>query len=117
MAWAPSVSGFSRLRVSLGYFGLFDLGLGRATTKFVAEALGPHQAERLPGLVWKSLAFQVLSGLVGSLVVAALTPLLVERVLKIPARSGRGDEAGLFRSCRFLARRARNQRLAGGSGR
>jgi len=70
--------------VLLGYFSLFHLGLGRATTKFVAEALGRHEAERLPGLVWTSLAFQVLSGLVGSLVVAALTPLLVERVLKIP---------------------------------
>ena len=70
--------------VLLGYFSLFDLGLGRATTKFVAEALGRHEVGRLPGLVWTSLAFQVLSGLVGSLVVTALTPLLVERVLKIP---------------------------------
>jgi len=26
--------------VVLGYFAIFDLGLGRATTKFVAEALG-----------------------------------------------------------------------------
>jgi hypothetical protein len=46
--------------------------------------LGRHEAERLPRLVWTSLAFQVLSELMGSLVVAALTPLLVERVLKIP---------------------------------
>lgn len=71
--------------VLLGYFSLFDLGLGRATTKFAAEALGRREAERLPGLVWTSLAFQALSGLVGSVVVAALTPLLVESVLKIPA--------------------------------
>jgi len=46
--------------------------------------LGRHEAARLPRLVWTSLAFQVFSGLMGSLVVAALTPLLVERVLKIP---------------------------------
>ena len=26
--------------VILGYFALFDFGLGRATTKFVAEAVG-----------------------------------------------------------------------------
>jgi hypothetical protein len=53
------------------------------TTSNVSH-LGRHEAETLPGLVWATLAFQVLSGLVGSLVVAALTPLLVERVLKIP---------------------------------
>lgn len=46
--------------------------------------LGGHEAERLPRLVWTSVAFQALSGLMGSLVVAGLTPLLVERVLKIP---------------------------------
>jgi hypothetical protein len=45
--------------------------------------LGRHEAERLPRLVWTSVAFQALSGLMGSLVVAGLTPLLVERVLKI----------------------------------
>src|SRR6266852_1730148 len=46
--------------------------------------LGRHEAERLPGLVWTSLASQVFSGLVGSLVVVALTPLLVERARRNP---------------------------------
>jgi len=71
--------------VLLGYFSLFDLGLGRATTKFIAECLGRHQAERLPGLVWTSLGCQLIFGLAGSLLVGAFIPVLVGRVLKIPA--------------------------------
>jgi len=69
----------------LGYFSLFDLGLGRATTKFVAECLGRGEMDRLPGVVWTALGFQVLSGVAGGLLVGALTPLLVDRILKIPS--------------------------------
>jgi len=68
----------------LGYVSLFDLGLGRATTKFVAEGLGRGELEQLPGLVWTSLGFQFLFGIAGAFLVAALTPLLVGKVLKIP---------------------------------
>jgi len=75
--------------VFLGYFGLFDLGMGRATTKFVAGCLGSGERHRLPGLVWTSLWFQVLLGVVGALVAALVTPLLVHHALKIsPALVG-----------------------------
>ena len=70
--------------VLLGYFSLFDMGLGRATTKFVAEALGRGEVGQIPTLVWTSLGFQFLFGVAGGVVVAALVPLLVNRVLKIP---------------------------------
>lgn len=70
--------------VLLGYFSLFDLGLGRATTKFVAEALGRGELHRLPGLVWTSLGSQLLLGLIGSLILGAFVPVLVDRILKIP---------------------------------
>ena len=36
--------------VVFGYFGLFDLGLGRTTTRYVADCLGRNDAEKLPGL-------------------------------------------------------------------
>src|SRR5438445_11121396 len=67
----------------LGYLGLFDLGLGRATTKFVAECLGRGELEKMAGLAWTSMASQVLFGIAGGLLSAAAVPLLVHRVLNI----------------------------------
>jgi O-antigen/teichoic acid export membrane protein len=75
--------------VLLGYFGLFDLGLGRATTKFVAGCLGSGETHRLASLVWTSLWSQVLLGVIGAVVAASATPILVHRALKIsPALVG-----------------------------
>ncbi|MCI2425054.1 flippase [Candidatus Acetothermia bacterium] len=70
--------------VVLGYFVIFDLGLGRATTKFVAEALGKGEEEQVPRLVWTAVTIQVFFGLLGAIVLASITPLLVERILNIP---------------------------------
>ncbi|MBT9169717.1 MAG: putative membrane protein EpsK [Actinobacteria bacterium] len=70
--------------VVLGYFAIFDLGLGRATTKFVAEALGKGEEEQVPRVVWTAVTIQVLFGLLGAIVLASITPLLVERILNIP---------------------------------
>jgi O-antigen/teichoic acid export membrane protein len=70
--------------VVLGYFAVFDLGLGRATTKFVAEALGKGEEEDIPRLVWTAVTVQAMFGALAGLVLTGITPLLVERVLNIP---------------------------------
>lgn len=71
--------------VVLGYFTVFDLGIGRATTKYVAEELGKGDGEQLPQLVWTAVTVQVLLGLVGTLVLAIVTPLvLAKHILNIP---------------------------------
>ena len=70
--------------VLLGYFSLFDLGLGRATTKFVAECLGEGEMYRLAVLVWTSAGIQMLFGAAGAVIAAAATFFLVEKLLKIP---------------------------------
>jgi O-antigen/teichoic acid export membrane protein len=70
--------------VVLGYFAIFDLGLGRATTKFVAEALGKGEEEQVPRLVWTAITIQAVLGIVGALVLFGTTPLLVEHILNIP---------------------------------
>ena len=71
--------------VVFGYFSLMDLGLGRATTKFLAEWLAKGELARISEMVWSSMILQVLLGVVGAAVLAALTPLLIERVLSTPA--------------------------------
>lgn len=69
----------------LGYFAIFDLGLGRATTKFVAEAFGKGQHDQVPSLVWTAVTIQLAFGILGALVLASITPLLVGRILNIPS--------------------------------
>ncbi len=69
--------------VLLGYFSLFDLGLGRATVKYVAEHLGRAELHLLDGLINTSLALQLILGSLGGMILAALAPVLVHRLFKI----------------------------------
>ncbi len=68
----------------VGYFSLFDLGLGRALTKLVAEKLGDGKKEELPTLVWTAMLLMAALGVLGSIAVALLSPWLVAEALKIP---------------------------------
>jgi O-antigen/teichoic acid export membrane protein len=68
----------------LGYFSVFDLGIGRALTKLVAEKLGLGEAMKIPALIWTALVTVVVLGLTGVIVLTSLTPWLVQSVLKIP---------------------------------
>lgn len=77
--------------VVLSYFTIFDLGLGRATTKFVAEALGVGEGQRVPAIVWNAVAVQAGLGAVGAFLLAGIAPVLVHRILTIP--EGLVDEA------------------------
>jgi O-antigen/teichoic acid export membrane protein len=71
--------------VVLGYFSIFDFGLGRATTKFISESLGKGEDGQVHELFWTATTAQIAFGAVGSLLFLALTPMLVEQVLKIPS--------------------------------
>lgn len=70
--------------MAVGYFSLFDMGIGRATTKFVAEYIARGEFNSLPQLIWTSIAMLLGLGLLGGLVIAMLTPWLVNYILKIP---------------------------------
>ena len=70
--------------VVVSYFSAFDLGLGRAATKFLAEAFGAGAAATLPAIAWTALLIQALLGAAGGLVLAGITPLLVGQVFQVP---------------------------------
>ncbi|MDD3579948.1 MAG: flippase [Desulfobacca sp.] len=67
----------------IGYFGIFDLGIGRATTKFVAEYLSRNKSAELPSLIWTSLSLLFGLGLVGAVTAYLATPMLVEKFFNI----------------------------------
>jgi O-antigen/teichoic acid export membrane protein len=69
---------------TIGYFGFFDLGLGRALTLFVAEKLGKGDQTNISVLAWTSLQAMLLLGCIGGALMAALSPTLVHSVLRIP---------------------------------
>jgi len=68
----------------IGYFSFFDLGLGRALTKLVAEKLGSGETREIPALVWTSLAIMLVLGCLGAVMFAISSPWLVRSVLRIP---------------------------------
>jgi O-antigen/teichoic acid export membrane protein len=69
----------------IGYFSLFDFGLGRALIKLVSEKLGEGRSAEIPELVWTALLLMALLGIAGAGAMFALTGWLVTSVLKIPA--------------------------------
>lgn len=79
-----------------GYFSVFDLGLGRALTKLVAERLGTPRADEIPVYVSNGLAFMVLLGLAGAVILAALSRVLSTAVFNIPAGS-EGETTAVIR--------------------
>ena len=68
----------------IGYFSLFDLGLGRALTQLVAEKLGAGRAVEVPELAWTGSVLIWLLGLVGGVLLALLSPWLVRELLQVP---------------------------------
>jgi O-antigen/teichoic acid export membrane protein len=70
----------------VGYLSPLDLGLGRATTRAVAEALSQRRPEGIAVVIWSSLSLLALLGVLGGVVLAVATPWLVGKVLIIPGR-------------------------------
>ena len=69
----------------VGYFGLFDFGLGAAATKLIAEAAGSGDRTEIPSLFWTSLLLMFAFGTCGGVLAAVLSPTLVHRVFRISA--------------------------------
>ncbi len=67
----------------IGYFSLFDFGLGRALTQQVAASLAANRHRRVPQLVKSGLIFTAVTGVVGGLVLAAVSFPLGHSWLKV----------------------------------
>jgi O-antigen/teichoic acid export membrane protein len=70
--------------IIFGYLSLFDFGLGRATTKFLAAWLAKGEVHLISEMVWTSVVIQILLGAASGLILFGSTPLLVSRILKTP---------------------------------
>ncbi len=110
------VNGYGILSIGfmvLGYFSMFDLGLSRATVKFVAQNLSPEKIHKVPELVWTSLGLLVALGCVGGLLGAACVPIAVSRFLKMPVSFMGEARASLFILCASMPIMLGNDALRG----
>lgn len=71
--------------IVIGYFSLFDLGMGRALTKLVADRIGAKDEASIPPLAWTSLFLMLALGVIGALIMLGISPWLVYRALKVPS--------------------------------
>ena len=70
--------------MGVGYFSLFDLGLGRALTKLVSEHLGCETQADLGSLIWTALILLAFFGSIGAVALSILSPVLVTGLLQVP---------------------------------
>jgi O-antigen/teichoic acid export membrane protein len=71
--------------VLVGYFSIFDLGIGRALTQIVAQRVYAMANLELTGrLIWTSLVLLLGIGIAASALLIAATPWLLGHVLKTP---------------------------------
>ena len=69
--------------IVVGYFGLFDMGIGRATTKFVAEYAARGESRQLRDIVLSSFLLLCLFGVIAGTLLAVLSGWLVNEVLNV----------------------------------
>lgn len=70
--------------VTVGYFSVLDLGIGRAVTNTVAEAIGSNQTSRVPETFWTAVTCQILMGGVATVSLLLGAPFLVTKFLSVP---------------------------------
>lgn len=70
--------------MGVGYFSLFDLGMGRALTKMVSERLGREDMDNLGTLIWTAFVILFALALLGSCILVILSEPLVTELLNVP---------------------------------
>ncbi len=80
----------------IGYFSLFDLGLGRAVTKMAAEFLASTKPSNVDGLVWTAWYLMLGLGIGGTIALSIATPWLVTTAVKIPVALQRESRQAFY---------------------
>ncbi|HEY0337388.1 MAG TPA: oligosaccharide flippase family protein, partial [Burkholderiales bacterium] len=68
----------------VGYFSVFDFGIGRALTKLVAERLGTSAEPQVGSLIWSALVLLTVIGVIIAVALGATASPLVANVLRVP---------------------------------
>jgi O-antigen/teichoic acid export membrane protein len=71
--------------ILVGYFSLFDFGLGRAITKLLAESIAVGSTEKSASLIWTALFSMMLLGVLFGGALFIIAPWLTHSVLKVPS--------------------------------
>lgn len=67
----------------IGYFSLFDFGLGRAITQQVALSLGANRLPEIPGLIKSGIRFTFVTGMCGAALLALSSHVLGYKGLNV----------------------------------
>lgn len=70
--------------ILVGYFSFFDLGMGRAITKLLAEKIALSELDAASSLIWTASISMMLLGVVFGGLLYASAPYLIDSVMKIP---------------------------------
>lgn len=71
--------------VVVGYFSLFDLGLGRAITQMIASRLNSDDESQIPSIFRRGMSLMVILGISATILASLLTPWIVVKELNINA--------------------------------
>jgi O-antigen/teichoic acid export membrane protein len=69
--------------VVIGYFSFFDLGIGRALTKLIAEKIGVNSTEEIPGIFWTSFFLMLIASFSGTIILLFVSDLFIQDIFKI----------------------------------
>lgn len=68
----------------IGYFSVFDMGMGRSMTQMISDRLGRNETDEIAAISWTGIGLAFVLGLLGSTAIWFVAQPLVARFLEIP---------------------------------
>ena len=68
----------------IGYFSLFDFGIGRALTQLISRYIAEHNPHKIPTLIWTGITLTLILGCIASLILIVLSYPITYQWLNIP---------------------------------